>query len=247
MSELYIVITLLVYLLAGLVKGTLGIGFPTAAIAFTAVFLDARTAISLVVIPMLLTNIWQVYRSGNVIGVWRKNWRLAICMVAMIMVFSRVTGDVPMRVLTMMLGVVTASFAIVSLLQSTPSIPKKYDSMMQVIAGLVAGTLGGLVGVWAPPIVMYLSSQQLDIKEFVQSTGLLLGLGSLVLLGGYWQVGIINANNAPLSLMLIVPAILGFTVGEKLRSRLKTETFRQILLIFFFLMGLNLIRRAYFM
>ena len=41
-----------IYFLAGIIKGMLGIGFPTAAVSLLAQVTDARTAISLVVIPM---------------------------------------------------------------------------------------------------------------------------------------------------------------------------------------------------
>jgi len=54
---------LFIYLVAGIVKGMLGIGFPTAAVSLMAQVTDARTAITLVIMPMLVTNIWQVYRS----------------------------------------------------------------------------------------------------------------------------------------------------------------------------------------
>ncbi|NND89713.1 MAG: hypothetical protein HKN42_02530, partial [Granulosicoccus sp.] len=45
-----------IYFVAGVVKGTLGIGFPTTAVSLLAQVTDARTAISLVVIPVVVTN-----------------------------------------------------------------------------------------------------------------------------------------------------------------------------------------------
>ena len=55
-----------IYFIAGMIKGMLGIGFPTAAVSLLAQVTDTRTAIALVVIPMMVTNAWQVWRSRRV-------------------------------------------------------------------------------------------------------------------------------------------------------------------------------------
>lgn len=196
MNEHLILLTLFVYVLAGVVKGAIGIGFPTAAIAFSALFLDARAAISLVVIPMILINAWQIYRSGNVIAIWIKNQALILSMVAMILLFSFFAAALSIKALTFTLGLITGGFAVVSLWKKMPRISNKHNLLAQVVAGLFSGMLGGIAAIWAPPIVMYLSARQVDTEEFVQTVGLMLFIGSIVLFIGYWQVGIVKIGRA---------------------------------------------------
>ena len=239
-----IAIAVTVYFIAGIIKGTLGIGFPTAAVALMAFLVDARLAIALVVIPMATINAWQIMRSGNVVLVWQKNKVLLLCMAASIGVFSLLAVDVPIRWLTLFLGIVTTLFSFLSLWRRPPELPKRLDRVAQIFTGLFSGVLGGIAGIWAPPIIVYLSAKRVETEEFVQTVGVLLFIGSVFLLVGYVHVGIINSSNMYNSAVLIVPAILGFAVGERVRGRLGTAKFQRWVLIFFAVSGLNLIRRA---
>ena len=247
MTEYTIVALAAVYFLAGTVKGTFGVGFPTAAIALSATMYDARTAIALVVIPMCLLNAWQTYRSGHVKEVLLANWPLVVSMSVSIGVFSLLSAQVPIRWLTLLLGMITAVFAIVSLWRTTPELPERYDKPAQVAAGVAAGIVGGLAGIWAPPIVIYLTSRRVSKAVFVQVVGAVLFIGSSILLLGYVHSGIVNEDNALTSLALLLPAIAGFTVGEKLRTKISNELFYKLILMMFLVLGLNFIRRAIFM
>lgn len=247
MPESLLLIGLVVYFLAGSVKGTLGIGLPTTAVSLMAQVSDARTAIAIVIIPMVITNGWQVYRSTDVVSVWRRYWPLAVCMMFFIAIFSQIAVAIPARALTFLLGVIVTLFAVVNLWRQPPLLARRYDLPAQMLTGSIAGIMGGITGVWAPPVIAYLSASRLDKEQFVSTIGLLLLLGSLVLCVGYWRVGIIQAEIARLSIIMLVPAILGFAFGEQLRQRLSGERFRIFVLLFFLLMGLNLMRRAYSM
>jgi uncharacterized membrane protein YfcA len=48
------------------------------------------------------------------------------------------------------------------------------------------------------------------------------------------------------SAAMVVPTIVGFTLGEWLRRRLHAARFRRAVLLLFLLLGLNLIRRSLF-
>lgn len=247
MSELILVVIVGTYFIAGLIKGTLGIGFPTAAIALTATVVDARTAIATVVIPMCLINAWQIYRSGHLKEVLLKNWRLVASMVIAIAIFSVLSVEVPIRWLTLMLGAITVTFAVLSLWRAPPRLPPRFDNIAQLVTGSISGVIGGLAGVWAPPIIVYLSSRRVSNAEFVQTVGVLLFIGSSILLAGYLRNGMVSSDNALFSTILLLPALAGFTIGEKLRSRIASDTFQKLVLLFFLILGLNFIRRAILM
>src|SRR5258708_23154411 len=48
------------FLLAGLVKGVIGMGLPTVAMGLLAIVLPAAEAAALLVVPSLVTNVWQL-------------------------------------------------------------------------------------------------------------------------------------------------------------------------------------------
>lgn len=244
MSESLLVLALLVYLLAGTVKGTLGIGLPTTAVSLMAQFGDARTAIALAVIPMLVSNGWQVYRTGRVADTVRRFWPLGGSMMLMIGVSSQFAAGIDGDTLSLLLGATIVLFALLSLWRQPPPLAIRFDRPAQLLTGSVAGIMGGIAGIWAPPLIAYLSARRLEPDEFVRVIGLLLALGCVVLAAGYWRAGIITAAIAGPSLLLVVPAVTGFAIGERLRRRLSGHRFRQLVLMFFLVMGLNLMRRA---
>ena len=58
--------------------------------------------------------------------------------------------------------------------------------------------------------------------------------------------GLLDGETAPLSAGMVVPSLIGFTLGEAIRRRLDADRFRTVVLWMFLLMGLNLIRRSLF-
>ena len=58
----YMPIILIAFLFSGMIKGFLGIGLP-AAMAMLTIFIDPKTAISLMVLPIIFANVMQYFRS----------------------------------------------------------------------------------------------------------------------------------------------------------------------------------------
>jgi hypothetical protein len=53
------------FLIAGAVKGVIGLGLPTVSLGLLTVALDLQTAMALLVVPSLVTNLWQSVVGGN--------------------------------------------------------------------------------------------------------------------------------------------------------------------------------------
>ena len=70
MFETFIVIVILsTFFLAGLVKGIIGLGLPTISLALLTIATDLPTSMALLLVPSLITNVWQAIggRHGYVI------------------------------------------------------------------------------------------------------------------------------------------------------------------------------------
>ena len=241
----FIVGAFAIYFIAGLIKGTLGIGFPTTAVSLLAQGTDARTAISLVIIPMMVTNLWQVWRNRQIEWVLTNFWRVLVLMVVFIAIFSQVSSIVPIAFITAFLGFAISIYAATTLFAPVFTLKKEHDGPAQYVAGIMAGIMGGLAGMWAAPILIYLSARGITKEQFVATTGLILLVGSSILFVGYWNAGMIGSTIALISCFLLVPSMAGMLMGEHLRKRLSARRFQRVLLWFFLLMGLNLIRRAF--
>lgn len=55
----------LTLILAGIVKGVTGMGLPTVTMGVLGLFMAPAEAAALVIIPSLLTNVWQFAAGGN--------------------------------------------------------------------------------------------------------------------------------------------------------------------------------------
>jgi len=232
------------FLLAGMVKGAIGIGMPTAAIGLLSQVIDPKTAVALVVFPTFISNAWQMFRAGDLVRAFKDYRIFAVSLMVVLWFTTSLTASVSQQGLLLIIGGVVVAFSLISLLFNPPPLPDRWDTVAQVMCGAVAGIIGGLTSVWAAPIVIYLLGRRVSPDEFIRATGLLITLGAIPLVLGFWYHGIFNGSRVTLSVFLVIPALIGFQIGEVLRKRLPVERFQTAVLIVFLLMGLNIIRRA---
>src|SRR5437016_4258165 len=65
MTTTQIIFGLAVFLVAGTVKGLVGIGLPTITIALTSLVLPLTESIALITLPTVITNVWQAAVGGR--------------------------------------------------------------------------------------------------------------------------------------------------------------------------------------
>ena len=232
------------FIVAGLVKGLAGMGLPTTAIAAMTLAVDPRTAIAITLLPMLFTNLWQAIRSGEIVRALGTYAPFAIVLGIGVLTTTLLTANVSDQVLFGVLGGVIIVFVVINLRFTPPPLPERWDRAAQIGAGAASGVIGGLCGVWAPPMAVYLLARHTPKDEFVRASGLLIFLGSVPLCIGYLWQGMMTAELSVISLAMILPTLAGFSLGEILRKRLSPERFRLIFLYVFLALGLNLLRRA---
>lgn len=242
----YLMIAIVAFTLAGVIKGTAGIGLPTAAIGILGQIVDPRLAIALTVLPVIAANVWQTISAGAVIETARKFWLFATTLVIFLLIMSQFVTALPTNILSLFIGVMIVTFSTINLIGVIPKLPERFDFIAQGISGVASGISGGLTGLWGPTMLIYFLARRTEKEEFVRAMGALLFIGGLPLAFGYWKAGLLNATTAPISALLIVPTLVGFGIGAQIRRRLDADRFRTLVLIMFLLMGLNMLRRALF-
>jgi len=66
-----------VFVLAGFVKGIIGLGLPTISLALMAALLGLKDAIALMLIPAIATNVWQGLAGPHLKSILRRGRELA--------------------------------------------------------------------------------------------------------------------------------------------------------------------------
>ena len=106
------------------------------------------------------------------------------------------------------------------------------------------GLVGGISGIWGPPLVVLLLSLHAPKAEQMRVQGVVFFIGAMVLTAAHLQSGLLNAQTLPFSAALVVPAIVGMGLGYLAHDRLDVTQFRRWTLVLLVLTGLNLVRRA---
>ena len=64
----------LIFVLAGLVKGIIGFGLPTLSLALLVLIVDIEAAMAILIIPSLITNVWQAFDGGKLTTLSLRIW-----------------------------------------------------------------------------------------------------------------------------------------------------------------------------
>ncbi|MEM7241949.1 MAG: sulfite exporter TauE/SafE family protein [Pseudomonadota bacterium] len=244
MDIAFLIPLIAVFCLAGFVKGVLGIGFPAIMIGFLTFFIGPREAIALAVIAMVMTNFRQGFRGEPVIAIIKRYWIYCAFGSIGIFVAAVLGGSVPQSALLIAAGISMILFGATSLFIDMPRVADRFDWIAQSIAGSVGAVMGGLTGIWGPPLAAYLATRKLDKDAFVQAMGLIFLLQSVPLLLGLVAAGDFSKDTAILGTAMLIPTFAALFLGEKFRAKMNVKQFTWAFMIMFILLGLNLIRRG---
>lgn len=232
-----------VFLLAGAVKGVIGLGLPSISLGLLAATLDLKLAMILLLVPNLVTNLWQALHGGHLRLLLRRLWPFLLCAGLAIWPGSAALGMVDGRALAALLGLLLVVYALLGLLRPPLSLAARHEGWAGPLAGIVNGLLTGLTGSFVVPGVPYLQALGLGRDQLVQAMGLLfmastLGLG--ISLGGRDQL---SAELLGLSLACLAPALLGMALGRRLRHHLSETAFKRVFYVGLLLLGLYIVAR----
>ncbi len=243
---LFLALAVAITLAAGFVKGAVGFALPMIMISGLSSFLAPEIALAALILPTVAANLWQALRDG-ILAALASARRFAVY-IGIVLVFiagsAQLVRVLPDWMLYLILGVPVTLFALAQLSGWRLHLRPEHRRRAEVVIGSVAGFIGGLSGVWGPPTVAYLTAIDTPKTEHVRVQGVVYGAGALVLLAAHLKSGVLNAGTAPLSLALLVPAMVGMFAGFRVHDRLDQEKFRRATLAVLVLAGLNLIRRG---
>lgn len=233
-------------LFAGFVKGPVGFGMPLIMISGLTTVLSVEVALAALILPTVMTNIRQALRQGlRAAYEVTCKFRIYLFVLFMTLIISaQLVLVLPQRVLFILIGVPIVLFSLMQLRGWVPALRPENRVRDEGIIAAIAGLVGGISGVWGPPTVAYLTATNTPKTQQMLVQGVVYGFGAMVLVGAHVQSGVFNANTAPLSAALLIPAVVGMAIGYRLHDRMPQKTFKRATLIVLAVAGLNLIRRG---
>jgi len=218
------VLIALAFVVAGFIKGALGIGLPTVVMGLLSLAMPPAQAAMLMVMPALATNVWQM-AAGPALGALLRRFAWLIVAVfigtfATVEFLTRTSAKAGVA-----LGALLAAYGAYGLLARRFQVARATERWLAPVVGLATGALNGATGVFVIPTVPYLTSIRMDADELVQSIGILafvcpFALGLALAAHGQYRTDLAGG-----SFLALFPALAGMTIGIRLRRRLAAATF----------------------
>lgn len=243
--SLWLAITILVTI-AGIIKGITGFGFPMIMFSGMTLFFDPNYTIAYVALPSLVVNTIQSLQFGIKAAVLAARASIILSATLCISIFAAapLVNAMPPTHLFAILGSIITALALTQLVGLRFNLPPQMHRKGAAIAGVAAGFCGGFAGIWAPFVVIYLLALNMEKNRQVLIQGVVYTIGSLVLIAAHFRTGIVNITTLYVSAALVLPSLIGLTIGSLVLSRLDQQAFRVCTLIVLIVAGLHLIWRA---
>src|SRR5260370_35853799 len=112
MFEPFLILVAAAFLLAGFVKGVIGLGLPTVSMGLLAVTMQPSRALAIVIVPAIVTNIWQTFVGPYLRDIIRRLWPLMLGTIVGIWLNAGMLTGPYARYGTLVLGVLLVIYAL---------------------------------------------------------------------------------------------------------------------------------------
>ena len=225
-----IVVIALCLAAGGVLKGATGAGAPVLAVPALAAFFDVRFAVVVMLLPNLLTNIWQVWRyrphlperglmiplvAGGVIGIVLGTWAL-----------KHLPGDA----LSLVVAFAVLAYVALRLLRPHWRLPMDRGRVLALPAGLAAGVLQGSAGLSAPVSITFLNALRLGRERFIAGISTLFVTFTAVQIVAVRLSGLLELNDLIYGVLALGAVSASMPAGAALARRVSPEELDRVIL-----------------
>lgn len=244
LDALTIALGTLAFVAGGAVKGVLGVGLPLVTVPFLATVFDPPTALALMAVPAISSNLWQTFHGHHHGRALRRFWVLLVFVVAFTAVAAHFVVRIDVRTGSLVLGAIVIAFCLADFVPRGFTVPAAAERWLNPAVGTVAGLLGGVSNFYGPPIAIYLVALRLSKDEFVATTAICFIAGGVPLYASLAANGVLTVEALAASALAALPVLLGMGAGMGLRRRISQAIFQRLLVATLLVVGLNLVRRG---
>ncbi len=225
------------FLLAGTVKGVIGLGLPTVSLAVLTLAFDLPSAMALMLVPSFVTNLWQALAGGHAGFLLRRLWSFLLPAGVFVWIGALALRHVEFDLLSGLLGLLLIVYAGLGLAGFAPRIRRARQAYAGPLLGAVNGVFTGMTGSFAVPGVLYLQAIGLPRDQLIQAMGMLFTISTLALAVALRDGGLLTAQLGTMSAAALVPALLGMVIGQRIRRRLPEAAFRRAFFVALLILG----------
>jgi uncharacterized membrane protein YfcA len=233
------------FLIAGTIKGVIGLGLPLVSLALLTVAIDLPHAMALLLVPSFITNLWQAGVGGNGRAILRRLWPFLLMVTVTVWLGTATLTRVDLSLLSALLGVLLVVYSTVSLADLRLTISTRQEVWIGPLVGLVSGILTGMTGTFVVPGVWFLLAIGLSRDMLIQAMGMLFSVSTFSLAVAMQGNDLLTIELGTLSVVALLPAIIGMVLGLRIRQWLSEQLFRRIFFISLLMLGTYIIANAF--
>lgn len=234
------------FLLAGTVKGVIGLGLPSVSLGLLTVAADLPTAMALLLVPSFVTNLWQAAVGGTAGAIIRRLWPFLLMATLTVWLGARALTQIDLDHLSALLGILLATYAAISLAGIRLTVSPRQEAWAGPVIGTANGILTGMTGSFVVPGVMFLQAIGLPRDQLIQAMGILFTASTVALAVALQSNNLLTAQNGWFSLAGLPPAVIGLVIGQRIRQKLPEDTFRRVFFWALLILGGYIVSTAIF-
>tara|TARA_B100000700_G_C15003315_1_gene837345 strand:- start:1160 stop:1972 length:813 start_codon:yes stop_codon:yes gene_type:complete len=245
-SIYFVIVTLVIFTFSGFVKGFIGVGLPTISIILIALVFDLYSAIALVIIPALVTNMWQAINGSHFRSLIAEFWLFFLLSGLSVFVGTFLFYSLNTSLTSSILGIIIIFYGVYSLGGKTLKIDKTRTRIYSPIVSILNGILTGMTGTLLVPSLLFFQALGLKRQRLSQALGIQFSILTFFLAFATRSYRSIENEIIYLSLAACACALIGMSLGRRISLFISDERFKKFFLSCLIILGFLIIFKSNF-
>ncbi|MBB4208344.1 sulfite exporter TauE/SafE family protein [Roseinatronobacter bogoriensis] len=241
-----ILLAILAILLGGVMKGAIGAGVPVIAAPALTMLFNVQTAVAILVVPNLLSNVWQawhfrneamprrfliLFAGGGMLGVAVGTFLLAV---------------LPQETLSLMVACAVLAYITLRLARPGWTLARDTANRLCGAAGIAGGFLQGATGISAPASITFLNAMKLPREAFIGTISIFFVSMTAMQIPALWSVGLLSLEMLAYGFGALGLVFLSMPLGNWLGKRASSKVFDMVMLVTLGAIALKILFEAIF-
>lgn len=228
----------------GILKGATGAGAPVLAVPAIAMTFDVKFAVVILVVPNLLTNLWQGWRFRHALLPAPFVVGFAGAGAAGVVAGTVILAFLSQQLLSLIVAGAVLAYILVRIALPNWQIAYTLGQKLSVPMGFLAGLLQGASGLSAPASLSFLNAMRLERPKFIGTISAFFVAITSFQIVTLIHFGLLSAHYALISLAAFLPLFAFMPVGAALAKRFSRENFDRVILVLLGCIALKLVYDA---
>src|SRR5689334_18169794 len=210
-------------IVAGLLKGMIGVGMPVVALPLLSLFIDIKSAAMLLSMPLIFSNLPQALEGGKTGRCLMQLMPVILGMLPGLILGVRALLALDASVAKIVAGLVLMGVGGVTLLAPKLQLQSRLVLPTGITFGFFGGILGGIAAMAGPLVFIFLLAKGLRGQAFTKEASLYLVVSSGLLAILLTASPAFGWLDVAVSTAAMLPVALGMFAGQHLRDRIAPE------------------------